>query len=91
MDLSLIYPVDPKQLPKELGGVQWPPENFSVWTALAHESTMNCGAFYSDPATATDVITPLSLWREKTPPQKPVGTTKKQRKDSKKKTAHQRC
>ncbi|MBL9171792.1 MAG: cupin domain-containing protein [Verrucomicrobiales bacterium] len=26
MDLSLIYPVDPKQLPKELEGVQWPPK-----------------------------------------------------------------
>lgn len=25
MDLSLIYPTDPKQLPKELNGVQWPP------------------------------------------------------------------
>jgi hypothetical protein len=25
MDLSLIYPVDPKQLPKELAGVEWPP------------------------------------------------------------------
>ena len=25
MNLSLIYPVDPKQLPKELDGVQWPP------------------------------------------------------------------
>src|SRR5512138_2938874 len=25
-DLSLIYPVDPKQLPKELSGVQWPPK-----------------------------------------------------------------
>ena len=25
MDLSLIYPVNPKQLPKELDGVQWPP------------------------------------------------------------------
>jgi mannose-6-phosphate isomerase-like protein (cupin superfamily) len=24
-DLSVIYPVDPKQLPKELAGVQWPP------------------------------------------------------------------
>lgn len=24
-DLSLIYPVDPKQLPKELNGVEWPP------------------------------------------------------------------
>ena len=24
IDLSLIYPVDPKQLPKELAGVQWP-------------------------------------------------------------------
>lgn len=26
IDLSLIYPVDPKQLPKELGGKQWPPK-----------------------------------------------------------------
>lgn len=26
MDLSLIYPVDPKQLPKELVGVEWPPK-----------------------------------------------------------------
>lgn len=26
-DLSLIYPVDPKQLPKELAGVQWPPQS----------------------------------------------------------------
>ena len=26
MDLSLIYPVDPKQLPKELDGVEWPPK-----------------------------------------------------------------
>jgi mannose-6-phosphate isomerase-like protein (cupin superfamily) len=25
MDLSLIYPVDPKQLCKELAGVEWPP------------------------------------------------------------------
>jgi mannose-6-phosphate isomerase-like protein (cupin superfamily) len=25
MDLSLIYPVDPKQLPKGLAGVEWPP------------------------------------------------------------------
>lgn len=25
MDLSLIYPTDPKQLPRELAGVQWPP------------------------------------------------------------------
>ncbi|MDB6017987.1 MAG: Cupin 2 conserved barrel domain protein [Pedosphaera sp.] len=24
-DMSLIYPVDPKQLPKELAGVEWPP------------------------------------------------------------------
>src|ERR1051326_678924 len=24
-DISLIYPVDPKQLPPELAGVQWPP------------------------------------------------------------------
>jgi mannose-6-phosphate isomerase-like protein (cupin superfamily) len=27
VDLSLIYPVDPKQLPKELAGVEWPPED----------------------------------------------------------------
>ena len=27
MDLSLIYPEDPRQLPKELDGVVWPPEN----------------------------------------------------------------
>jgi mannose-6-phosphate isomerase-like protein (cupin superfamily) len=26
MDLSLIYPVDPKQLPKELAGAVWPPK-----------------------------------------------------------------
>jgi mannose-6-phosphate isomerase-like protein (cupin superfamily) len=26
MDLSLIYPVDPKQLPPELAGVEWPPK-----------------------------------------------------------------
>ena len=26
MDLSLIYPVDPKQLPKEWAGVAWPPK-----------------------------------------------------------------
>ena len=26
MDLSLIYPVDPTQLPKELAGVEWPPK-----------------------------------------------------------------
>ena len=26
MDLSLVYPVDPKQLPKELAGVEWPPK-----------------------------------------------------------------
>ena len=25
-DMSLIYPVDPKRLPKELLGVEWPPE-----------------------------------------------------------------
>jgi len=24
-DISLIYPADPKQLPKELAGVEWPP------------------------------------------------------------------
>ena len=26
MNLSLIYPVDPKQLPRELAGVTWPPQ-----------------------------------------------------------------
>jgi hypothetical protein len=26
MDLSLIYPVDPMQLPTELAGVEWPPK-----------------------------------------------------------------
>jgi mannose-6-phosphate isomerase-like protein (cupin superfamily) len=26
-DISRIYPVDPKQLPKELAGVAWPPKN----------------------------------------------------------------
>ena len=27
VDHSLIYPVDPKQLPKELAGVEWPPKS----------------------------------------------------------------
>ena len=27
IDLSVIYPVDPKQMPKELAGVQWPPKS----------------------------------------------------------------
>ena len=27
VDLSLIYPVDPKQLPNELADVEWPPKN----------------------------------------------------------------
>lgn len=27
MDLSLIYPVDPTQLPPELEGVKWPPQD----------------------------------------------------------------
>jgi mannose-6-phosphate isomerase-like protein (cupin superfamily) len=27
MDLSLIYPVDPTQLPTELAGAEWPPKN----------------------------------------------------------------
>src|SRR4051812_18919054 len=26
-DMSLIYPVDPKQLPNELAGVDWPPKD----------------------------------------------------------------
>jgi hypothetical protein len=25
-DMSVIYPVDPTQLPKELAGVEWPPK-----------------------------------------------------------------
>ena len=27
MDLSLIYPTDPKQLPRELAGEEWPPND----------------------------------------------------------------
>ena len=27
IDMSLIYPVDPTQLPKELAGVSWPPKS----------------------------------------------------------------
>lgn len=27
LDLSRIYPADPKQLPKELAGVEWPPKS----------------------------------------------------------------
>ena len=26
LDQQLLYPMDPKQLPKELDGVAWPPE-----------------------------------------------------------------
>jgi len=26
-EMPLIYPVDPKQLPKELAGVEWPPKS----------------------------------------------------------------
>jgi hypothetical protein len=26
-DMLLFYPVDPKQLPQELAGVTWPPQN----------------------------------------------------------------
>jgi hypothetical protein len=26
-DLSLIHPVDPKQLPMELAGAEWPPKS----------------------------------------------------------------
>jgi hypothetical protein len=26
-DMSQFYPVDPKQLPKELAGVDWPPKS----------------------------------------------------------------
>ncbi len=32
MDLSLIYPTDPTQLPKELAGVAWPPSDVSSLT-----------------------------------------------------------
>jgi mannose-6-phosphate isomerase-like protein (cupin superfamily) len=28
-DMSLIYPVDPKQLPKELAGAQWPSKGYA--------------------------------------------------------------
>ena len=27
IDMSLFYPVDPRQLPKELDGVEWPPKS----------------------------------------------------------------
>lgn len=27
MDLSLVYPVDPKQLPQEMAGTEWPPSD----------------------------------------------------------------
>jgi hypothetical protein len=27
MDLSLIYPTDPTQLPKQLAGMEWPPKD----------------------------------------------------------------
>ncbi len=30
VDLTLIYPTDPKQLPRELAGVQWPPPDPSA-------------------------------------------------------------
>ena len=37
VDLSLIYPVDPKQLPKELAGVEWPPKScFGTDPATRH-------------------------------------------------------
>jgi hypothetical protein len=26
VDMSLFYPVDPKQLPRELAGIAWPPQ-----------------------------------------------------------------
>ena len=29
LDLKLVYPVDPRQLPKELSGVVWPPRDFA--------------------------------------------------------------
>src|SRR6185437_1360279 len=31
LDMSLIYPVDPGQLPKELAGVDWPPTTMTGW------------------------------------------------------------
>ena len=33
-DLSLIYPVDPKQLPKGLASVEWPPKQFRIATTF---------------------------------------------------------
>jgi mannose-6-phosphate isomerase-like protein (cupin superfamily) len=35
MDLSLIYPTDPKQLPNELAGHTWPPKDTSPTSAAA--------------------------------------------------------
>jgi uncharacterized cupin superfamily protein len=29
LNLKLVYPVDPRQLPKELSGVVWPPRDFA--------------------------------------------------------------
>ena len=29
IDLSLIYPVEPRQLPKELDGFDWPPKSIT--------------------------------------------------------------
>jgi mannose-6-phosphate isomerase-like protein (cupin superfamily) len=32
-DMSLLYPVDPKRLPPELAGVEWPPEGVAIRVA----------------------------------------------------------
>lgn len=37
MDLELIYPIDPTQLPKELTGVDWPP---NACLRLLHEASL---------------------------------------------------
>jgi mannose-6-phosphate isomerase-like protein (cupin superfamily) len=36
MDLSLIYPVDPRQLPKELAGTTWPPPESTNPSLVGH-------------------------------------------------------
>jgi mannose-6-phosphate isomerase-like protein (cupin superfamily) len=43
MDLSLIYPVDPTQLPKELDGVQWPRRNDVDLTCSVGQPAPNLG------------------------------------------------
>ena len=40
-DMSLIYPVDPKQLPKEIAGAEWPPKSRDH-SGGAHSSSTGC-------------------------------------------------